>query len=366
MAGQGFDVSDVILAFISDTTRSSIELPHMTTGLRKQTKKLVEQNPELRCDSFGFGQERQLHIFKKQFDTHVAAAVASIDVASSELPSKTMTCRFPPPANATGGAVSVKLKNTFIDDFAENDVDDAERETRAVSTMPPALSRLLVDFAAGMDGKRDSALPSTVASSNPSTTVSPTGSAKQALFTREQVPLGFAPPPGLEVRNTFIHFGQPADERIVQSMPHGMFGQCLLSDMLSRSAQDAIKASAVAPTAEQWRQPVILPFTSAADEEDGSLAPGTEVVITGLSKLPTFNGLRGTVQSFDETTLRFSILLIEPAGGHKWVKVKRENVAPVAPPPPPLSPSPYAPEVTATLTRHECRTARPLSLTGLV
>ena len=86
---------------------------------------------------------------------------------------------------------------------------------------------------------------------------------------------------------------------------------------------------------------VILPLTSAVEEE-GPLACGTEVVIVGLSKLPAFNGLRGTVQSFDETTLRFSILLIEPAGGHKWVKVKRENVMPVAPLPPPLSPSAYA------------------------
>merc|ERR1711881_795264 len=34
----------------------------------------------------------------------------------------------------------------------------------------------------------------------------------------------------IQVRNTFIHFEAPADERVVQSMPHGMFKQCILAE----------------------------------------------------------------------------------------------------------------------------------------
>merc|ERR1712048_758611 len=101
------------------------------------------------------------------------------------------------------------------------------------------------------------------------------------------------------------------------------------------------------------------------DVEEDVLAPGSEVVIIGLAKLPTFNGLKGTVQSFDEEAGRFSVLLNEPVGGHKWVKVKRENVEPVVSLPPPLSPSSCHTEVLATPTWGE-RHCHPLNLTALV
>merc|ERR1712187_584099 len=79
-------------------------------------------------------------------------------------------------------------------------------------------------------------------------------------------------PDGLQVRNTFIHVeSEQADDREVQSMPHGMFGHY-------------------------------------------------------LQKLPAFNGSEGTVQCFDQENGRYSILLATPAGGHRWAKVKPENV----------------------------------------
>jgi len=116
-------------------------------------------------------------------------------------------------------------------------------------------------------------------------------------------------PPGLEleVQNTFIHYkNPPVNERAVQSMPHSMFRQCLLMETLSDQ-----------PQKEQLQ--------SDRPEESFSLTASTEVVIEGLSKFPAFNGLQGTLQSLDEQTGRYTILLKSPVCGHKTAKVKREN-----------------------------------------
>jgi len=268
-------------------------------------------------------------------------------------------------AGSVGGAVSVK--NTFIDDFVENSSDNAAQDSRAVTTMPPALSRALLRMTSDADGKCVSDTPSTAASSNHSAPPSATPTPRE-----EQLPLpmptqiGTATP----VRNTFIHYAQPSDQRIVQSMPHGMFGQCLITELLGDAVvktQDAVKAPVAARQAVQELRPAISSLTSLIDidGDSESLAPGTEVVIIGLSKLPAFNGLKGTIQCFDEETDRFSVLLVEPTGGHKWVKVKRDNVDPVVSLPPPRSPNSYFPEVQTTPTWEEY-SVHSLSLTALV
>jgi len=246
-----------------------------------------------------------------------------------------------------------------------------------VATMPPALSRILLDITS--NGKHEVEVSSTSTSSGLSATDSTSSSPRAGhelpspakVPPRVTAPPGvFGPPgvftpPGLEVRNTFIHYSRPADKRIVQSMPHGMFGQCLIGELLGDAA---FKTQEASPTAAPEQRPAITPLTGVPDlaAEEGTLAPGTEVVTTGLSKLPAFNGLKGTIQSFDEDTARYSVLLIEPAGGHKWVKVKRENLNLVMSLPPPLSPSSYFPEVQATPTWEERPIAHPLSLTALV
>lgn len=357
-------MSGAIVAFLSDTTRSSLELPHMTTGQRKETKKLVEQYVELTCESYGFGQDRQLHLFKRRGDA-ASSAIVFGEVSCKVVPEAAAerSCKSEGPA---GFAVSVK--NTFVDDFVENSFADATHESRAVTTMPPALSRILLDTTSGRDAKCENEIPSTAASSIPSAADSPavTPRAESDLPS----PLRFASPSGLEVRNTFLHYAHSADERIVQSMPHGMFGQCLIADLLGDVAlkkQQAAEPPASVPQSIQER-PVVSPLTCVDDiaVDEWALAPGTEVVITGLSKLPAFNGLTGTIQSFDEETSRFSVLLIEPAGGHKWVKVKRDNLNLVVSLPPPLSPSSYFPEVQTTPTWDERPVAHSLSLTALV
>lgn len=57
-------VASTIFEFLEDTSRTFLKLPQMSSGQRKSVKKLIQQHPELRCESYGFGAERQLHLFK--------------------------------------------------------------------------------------------------------------------------------------------------------------------------------------------------------------------------------------------------------------------------------------------------------------
>lgn len=67
--------------------------------------------------------------------------------------------------------------------------------------------------------------------------------------------------------------------------------------------------------------------------------PGTPVMLCGLASQPAFNGLPGTVSSFDADSSRYNILVeIGPNGNRRVVKVKSQNLLPaqtVLPPPPP-------------------------------
>merc|ERR1719240_631759 len=145
--GTDVDISTAIADFVADPNRHSFELPHMTTGQRKVAKRTVDEYSGLKCESFGFGQERQLHIFK---------------VAMRE--------------------VVVKAKRPSV---------ASDCSTAASSPRP--------------------------------------GSPTSSMASPEMPSLAaFRPPPGLEIRNTFLHVGGTSTvERAVQSMPHGMFGHCL-------------------------------------------------------------------------------------------------------------------------------------------
>jgi len=74
-----------------------------------------------------------------------------------------------------------------------------------------------------------------------------------------------------------------------------------------------------------------------APEASQPLAPGTEVVLQGLTKCPDFNGLKGAVQSFDEATGRYDILLpaASSSASQRWAKVKRDNLLVAVQPQPP-------------------------------
>lgn len=70
--------------------------------------------------------------------------------------------------------------------------------------------------------------------------------------------------------------------------------------------------------------------------------PGTPVVICGLASQPTFNGLRGTVSSFDAECSRYNIMVeTGPNAARRMVKVKFQNLLlaqPMVPPQPPVLP----------------------------
>jgi hypothetical protein len=244
-----FDAVAVIQAFMDDKTRCQLELPNLTAVQRKQTKSVVEMNVELTCESFGFGTERQLHIFKKSSGAvpQVSREGASeFHLASiNERPCETFEC---------------------------------DRSTSASASTPETGDREIL----------------------------------AELGQPAAPPL----PRGLSVRNTFIDVeDEHADNREVQSMPHGMFGHYLKRELSERTAGGRST----------------LPSISAALDVS-ALIPGTPVVIDGLQKCPAFNGSTGTVQSFDQESGRYSILLTTPASGHQWAKVKPENIKVLSPP----------------------------------
>jgi len=151
-------------------------------------------------------------------------------------------------------------------------------------------------------------------------------------------------PSSVSVKNTFIDDwipadAVPADQRIVQSMPHNMFGK-LLSAEQSGSATATVQESSDSQAASTVNEEAVSSSSCMRGEpviEEYSYALGAEVVIDGLVKAPVFNGAIGTVQSWDAETMRYNVLLaFETASGQRWAKVKGENLR-LASPEPPMS-----------------------------
>jgi len=313
VAVQQFDIEGIVVEFLADASRLSLEFPHLTTGQRKHAKTVAESNLELECVSYGMGSERKLHIFKK---------------GPPKSTSSKMADRKIPKANSTAS-----VKNTFIDDWVATEEEDhpSMLDPGLIRSMPPQLCKSTMPFnclsyappisvksnicayQTDLTLSRPSiSTCSTVASSASSTVDSPRS---QCAEPQLKLPSFFRPPPGLEVQNTFVHFKDThMDERIVQSMPHDMFRQSLMEE-----------AAAVAALPTKDMPARIVPTSSHV------LAAGTEVIIQGLLKLPAFNGLSGKVDSLDEETGRYTILLTEAVGHHKVAKVKFENLRRVSP-----------------------------------
>lgn len=225
-----FDIDTAIAEFLADPSRSSLNLAHMTTGQRKNVKKLVAQYPELHCESYGFGAERELHLFKKGAD---------------EGPQK---------LNAT----AVKSINSVVTNLE---------------------------------------------------------------------------PVELQVRNTFIHMeSTPVDDRAVQSMPHGMFRQCILSEAAEKeSAEDDATCIPEFPTTPSSvsSEPEMEPMIEQSSQPL-LFGIGALVVVEGLMKCPHFNGRSAVVQGWDKATGRYDIVLASPTGCQQ-AKIKEENLRMVLP-----------------------------------
>lgn len=308
------DIEAVIAEFLRDE-RPSLELPRsLTAEQRKQAKRLAEQHPELKCESYGYGEDRCLHLFKKNN-----------------------------PEGSPGCAV--RVKNTFIDDFEDGEGRDAV----VFRSMPPSFPENLLErtLQRCQQGAGGEALCQPPAADSP---------APNSVDRRSNSPSSAGPelppmPEGFQIRNTFIHIESvPEVERIVQSMPDGMFHRCLAEELSAQNPAASSRPPAAAPTAEASAAPVpaapataapaaaayAAPPTAPAPDVEHFLTPGTEVIIQGLLKLPDFNGLTGVVQSMDAESGRYDVLLENPAGncGWRWVKVKGENCRPCMPPPP--------------------------------
>jgi len=235
-----FDVATAVSAFVADSACTSIELPPLTTGQRKNTKALIMQHPELRCESYGFGNERRLHLFKIGYEL--------------------------------------------------------EAPQPATESAPP------------QDGTTDR----TLCDSWP-------------IYGRENMPL--------PVRNTFIHIESvPADERAVQSMPHGMFRQCMLLETTCKPSGKVADDTAPVEVCETEFDRTPSPSSEPEAEptaQAGQRMPlglGALVVVEGLTKLPAFNGLSAVVQGFDHASGRYSIMLVTANGACHQAKIKEENL----------------------------------------
>lgn len=121
-----FDMATAISEFLTESARTSLELPQLSTGQRKNMKALIGQHPELRCESFGFGQERRLHLFKIGF--HPSAAQATTE---HTLRQNTLVCA--PEASHQELAfldMPLPVRNTFIH------IEDVPVDKRSVQSMP--------------------------------------------------------------------------------------------------------------------------------------------------------------------------------------------------------------------------------------
>jgi hypothetical protein len=252
-----FDATVAIIEFLADESRSALELPHMTTGQRKKTKMLVDKYPELRCESFGFGAERQLHLFKIEEDSATQQPL---------------------------------LKNSRACQSTKEVCDSPDRSTTTSTD---------------------------VSDTSCSSNASPRSTSNDREFESAK------PIPFVNVRNTFIHYDSTSmDERIVQSLPHGMFGKCMLAEMSQRCNADS-------------DLPIEQTFPSnvALGNKGLTFGVGTLVFVEGLVKAPTFNGLTAVVEGWDEGSGRYKILIVsnDGRGAAQKAMVKEENLRIILP-----------------------------------
>lgn len=255
----------------------------------------------------------------------------------------------PAPQELLADVSHLRIKNTFIDEMMPRFEDDPE--PAIFISMPSRLSPVvqpgrenLLDASPFENRKRADikkpTLGSTASSRSTSASSDPSALGVVNLPSPQHRPheqqkqqesgndRKWSAADSLQVRNTFIHIDDfSADDRAVQSMPHGMFGKCLLEET---------ELGDLSPGS----RPEGAPVEAAPKAEMDTLHPATIVTIEGLSKNPAFNGSQCVVQSFDEESGRYSVTLTSPEGRVAWAKVKREHLRSCAATP--VWPSPAA------------------------
>jgi len=452
--GMSFDVESAIRSFVADESCTTLELPaSLSVEQRRCAKKCAEQHEGVRCESFGFGAERRLHLFK-QPSPKAEGVSGNAELHVDEIQQ------------------AVRVKNTFIDDWVGGQTSSEPVQFRSlpISLLRRTLERCLQEVGDGklslagsladvrMDDVASTECPQSPACSTPTPLESPLG----GLGAFTALPAGVMVPSGnLHIESTDVV------DRIVRSMPDGIFNKCLEQELqtidetsscpessvpqaveghdiaefpeteipenvssepdvadtpvspsacpscslatnagvavveavlgkiasleeelrlcrkelthmrgVTIAAASATSANEVSTTTLQAElaspklatspisslclavsQPQSLSYgtprhellsptvhsqnqVSSAQPQDSprpgassssslqAVSVGTKVRVTGLVKLPDFNGLSGVVQSIDMENGRYNVMLDSPAGAHgqKWAKVKGDNL----------------------------------------
>jgi hypothetical protein len=230
-------------------------------------------------------------------------------------------------------APSFSIKNTFIDDAAP------EIEPVIFRSLQANSDKSGIDFASIAKLSNQRRMAADGADACPSTSGGDPESATSRRTNPELIlPLTHE---NLQIRNTFIHIGDATtDGRAVQSMPHGMFKQCLLSEAAEVLAAEAFKgayfcdtptsAGGESPCGESPTLSDESDFDADRTGQSSPLSIGALVKVEGLVKLPAYNGCSAVVQGWDESTGRYNILIASP-GGLQQAKIKEENLSMLLP-----------------------------------
>jgi hypothetical protein len=140
-------VASAVSAFLVDPAITSLQLPHMTSNQRKSLKKHIQQHPEIRCESYGFGEDRQLYLFKTCADQGCLAGTALAEMlgrsSSPEGSTATPSDASSDHSSELPSTAAMQVRNTFIH-FEDNEYVD----NRAVQSMPRNMFRHCVEVEA--------------------------------------------------------------------------------------------------------------------------------------------------------------------------------------------------------------------------
>lgn len=151
-AADSFDVASVIEGLLADPSRASIQLPRtLTAEQRRHAKKIIEQHQNLKCESFGMGEDRQMHVFKCN---------------TSGIQEKPQSNQIRGDTTAECSPQSFSVKNTFIDDWIQP--DGVPADGRNVQSMPHNMfaqrlsAELAGHIASNVESKESNTLPGTL------------------------------------------------------------------------------------------------------------------------------------------------------------------------------------------------------------
>jgi len=367
----------VITRFAADDSRVSHALPvSLSLDQRQLAKKLVSLHAQLECESYGFGPERQLHLFKKRSRKSTGCSGVK--------------------------GVRMRVKNTFIDAWLEG----TDCKMTCSPMCSPIFRSLPSDWRNGVIASlskpiahqhgniQDAALPCCPSklTDAPKPQMS-TGSSCESVQDVGQV--CYTPSPCSSPRQADFPKAPMLTEGICEGVQDVGQVCCtpsscnspkladfpkapMLTEVDCESVQDVAQVCytpspcntpnlAGSQKAQMLPEVCDPPRTEFATSEECTppsdhsptlvcmgqklafmpppvspgnvvtLAAGTAVEIDGLVQRPDYNGKSGTVQSWDPVMRRYNVILdknYSDDSGPRQVKTKRENLRLITPPPP--------------------------------